>query len=160
MNDFLWELTQKYKRKGIFVDTQLLLLYLIGSVSPDLVNKFSRTRNFSISDFLLVAKFVDTFEIQITSPHVLTEVSNLFGNRSDFHNVLKKYLETSEEKYLNSFELSKNDAFVKFGLADTAILEISKDSFLVFTDDNPLYGYLINKGVDAINFDQLKFGLG
>jgi uncharacterized protein YaiI (UPF0178 family) len=47
-------------------------------------------------------------------------------------------------------------SFFDFGLADTAIIEAAKNSFLVFTDDNPLYGFLLNSKIDAINLEQFR----
>ena len=33
----------KYKHKGLLVDTNLLLLYLIGELEPRLISRFKRT---------------------------------------------------------------------------------------------------------------------
>ena len=45
--------------------------------------------------------------------------------------------------------------FGKFGPTDVAILDISKDNYLVLTDDGPLVGLLRNNGVDVVYFDVL-----
>jgi rRNA-processing protein FCF1 len=157
MNDYLVTLVKKYKQRGLLIDTNIILLYIVGSVDIFLIRNFSRTSMFTEDDFHKVSKFIDYFDLKITTPHILTEVSDLIGNRPEFHRFLKVYLKLMSEKFEESIKLSENDAFVKFGLADTAVLEISKDSYLVFTDDKPLYGYLISKGVDAVNLDQLRF---
>lgn len=64
--------------------------------------------------------------------------------------------ETAEEKFSESQKVVQNRNFVKFGLADTAIIETAKDSYLVFTNDQPLYGFLINAQIDVISLDQLR----
>ena len=69
---------------------------------------------------------------------------------------LGKYIELTEEKYIQSIDAAKNPAFLKFGLADTAIIETAKNFHLIFTDDRPFYGYLINSQIDAVNLDQIR----
>lgn len=159
MNDYLLKLIQKYRRRGILIDTNIVLLYLVGSLDILLIRNFARTARFTEDDFYKVSKFIEYFDLQITTPHVLTEISDLIGNRQKLQNVLKTYIERTIEIFKESSEVSTNRIFLKFGLADTAIIETAKDSYLIFTDDKPLYGYLINKGIDAVSFDDLRITL-
>ncbi len=156
MNDYLLKLIQKYKRNGVLVDTNILLLYIVGSLDISLIRNFKRTANFSEKDFEIVSKFIDYFDLKITTPHVLTEVSDFIDNRQDLQYVLKVHIENTKEIFLDSLELSKKDTFLKFGLADTSVTYSAKDSYLIFTDDRPLYGFLTNSQVDAVNLDQVR----
>jgi hypothetical protein len=156
MNDYLLKLIQKYRQKGLLVDTNLLLLYIVGSFDILLIRDFKRTANFSENDFELVSKFIDYFERRITTPHALTETSDFIDNRQDLQYGLKWYIENSQEVFLESLELSKKETFLKFGLADTSITYTAKDNYLIFTDDRPLYGFLINSQIDAVNLDQIR----
>ncbi|MGI8883801.1 MAG: hypothetical protein ACR2IA_06115 [Pyrinomonadaceae bacterium] len=159
MNDYLLKLIQKYKHKGLLVDTNIILLYLVGSLDILLIRDFARTAKFTEDDFYKVHKFIEYFDLQITTPHVLTEISDLIGNRKNLHNALKIYIERTNEVFKKSSEVSENKIFCEFGLADTAIIETAKDSYLIFTDDNPLYGYMINEGIDAVSLDILRISL-
>jgi len=156
MNEYLFELIQKYRQKGLLIDTNVTLLYLVGSLDVNLVRKLGRTGMFTENDFEKVSKFIDYFDLKITTPHVLTEVSDLIDNRVDLQAVLKFYIETSQEIFLESLNLSKKETFLKFGLADTSVTFTAKDSYLVLTDDRPLYGFLINSQIDAVNLDQIR----
>jgi rRNA-processing protein FCF1 len=156
MNDYLLKLIQKYKQKGLLVDTNILLLYIVGIVNVDLIRNFSRTANFTENDFYLVEKFINFFDVNITTPHILTEVSDLLGNRIELQLALGKYIELIEEKFLESKQITRTKTFLQFGLADTAITEAAKNSYLVVTDDNPLFGYLVNQKIDAVNLDQIR----
>ena len=141
------------------MDTNLALLYVVGSFNINEVQgftRFDRTNMFSEDDFEKVSKFVDYFKVKITTPHVLTEASNLTDNRQDLQSALKGYIEITQEIFLDSLELSKKDTFLKFGLADTSVAYSAKDSYLIFTDDRPLYGFLVNSQVDAVNLDQVR----
>ncbi len=150
------KLIQKYKQKGLLVDTNILLLYIVGIVNVDLIRNFSRTANFTENDFYLVEKFINFFDVNITTPHILTEVSDLLGNRIELQLALGKYIELIEEKFLESKQITRTKTFLQFGLADTAITETAKNSYLVVTDDNPLFGYLVNQKIDAVNLDQIR----
>lgn len=88
MNDYLLKLIQKYKQKGILIDTSILLLYIVGSFDINLIRTFKRTQMFSENDFKIVPKFIDYFELKITTPHVLTEVSDFIDNRQSLQSVL------------------------------------------------------------------------
>ncbi len=156
MNEYLQHLLTKYKKKGIILDTNVLLLYLVGTFDLNLIKKFSRTADFSEEDFNLVSTFINLFSIKITTPHILTEVSNLFGNKKELHETIRNYLTLAEEKFSESKDVTQNTVFVELGLTDTAIIETAQNSYLVFTDDNPLYHFLINSNIDAVNLDQIR----
>jgi len=156
MNEYLLQLLTKYKEKGILVDTNILLLYLVGSLDINLIRNFSRTAMFTEKDFDFVSRFIDSFTVKITTPHILTEVSNLFGNRTDLHVILKGFLKLVDEKFLESIEVADTKPFLDFGLTDTAIIETSKNSYLILTDDKPFFGYLLSKGIDAVSLHQLR----
>lgn len=156
MNDYFLELFTKYKKKGILVDTNILLLFVVGSLSPDLIKRISRTAHFSIQDFQIISKVIDFFDVRITTPHILTEVGNLIGNRNDIRNALRSYIEIVEERFSESVKIVSDDAFSKFGLTDTAVLDLSKNSCIVLTNDGPLYGLLVSKGVDVVSLALLR----
>lgn len=142
MNEYLVELVRKYRDKGVFIDSEILLLYIVGSKDPRLIRNFGRTAKFDENDFILASEFIEKFDNKITSPHILTEVSDLLGENNDFHLILKAYINLSEEKFLTSKIIAESDGFLSFGLADNAIIEISKGEHLIFTADNRFYGYL------------------
>lgn len=152
----MFETIRKYREKGLLVDTNILLLYIVGSLDIELIRNFSRTAYFTTDDFSAISELLDFFEVKITTPHILTEVSNLIGNKKNLRTVLKKYIELTREKFTASLETAQSDGFINFGLTDAAILNTAKNSFLIVTDDKPLFGYLTNQGIDAVSLDQLR----
>ena len=76
MDDVL-QLINRHCASGLLVDTNLLLLYLIGRTNRNRISKFKRTQAYTIEDFDLLHRFMAEFKTLITTPHVLTEVSNL-----------------------------------------------------------------------------------
>jgi hypothetical protein len=71
------ELIAKCRANGLFLDSNLLLLLLIGAVERGLVIRFKRTRVFLQEDYDLLCDVVAQFTRVVTTPHVLAEVSNL-----------------------------------------------------------------------------------
>jgi hypothetical protein len=158
----------KYKRKGVFVDTNMLVLYIMGSTDTKYVNRTisgKNNTNYTEDDFDLAAKFIDYFDRKITSPHILTETSNLLGENKkyDFQSILKGYIKLTDEIYETSVELAETGYFVDFGLADSSIIysstNIYKDSHLIFTVDGKLSNYLSTTGIDFVTLQILKNNL-
>lgn len=156
MNEYLLKILRKYRKKGILIDTNLLLLYIVGSLNPQLIPNFKRTSIYSIQDFQILSKVIEFCEVTVTTPHILTEVSNFIGKRIEIHRALGKYIAIGNEHFVESALLAKSELFVKFGLTDSGIFEGSKDGYLILTDDGPLAGIIKNKGADVISLDLLR----
>jgi len=97
----------------------------------------------------------------VTTPNILTEASNLLGNCSTpdqgkLWKVFASKIETLGEKYLDSQRVSKTPMFSKFGLTDSAIIELVREKYLVLTDDAALFQYLEKNGIDVLNFTHLR----
>src|SRR4051794_28125217 len=70
-------LLQKHRAKGVLLDTNLLVLLLVGSVNKHRILNFKRTGNFSIEDYDLLARLIRRFSKLITTPHLLSQASDL-----------------------------------------------------------------------------------
>jgi hypothetical protein len=153
----------KYRRKGLLLDTNLLLLYLVGRLAPDYVEKFKPTQNhgFKVADFELLARIVQYFRLIVTTPHVLTEVSNhsvkLKGDRhAALRTIMAAQIESWTEQFEPAVKLCAREDFRRFGLTDSAISATAPGKFLVITVDFALAGYLASIGADVVNFNQLR----
>lgn len=121
MNDYFLELFTKYRKYGILIDTNILLLFVVGSMNPDLIPRVSRTANFSFQDFQIVEKAIDFFDKKITTTHILTEVSDLI-DREEIQEGFRSYIEMAVEQIIGNSQVIRNEMFSKFGLTDAAIL--------------------------------------
>ncbi len=159
--EYAIEMISRYKTKGLLIDTNLLLLYVVGMYDPDRIQIFKRTMAFTVDEFLLLATIFESFDKVITTPNVLTEVSNLSGQlpknlHSYFYSDFAARIPVLAERYTASGTISASAHFNKFGLTDSGIVDTVKDSYLVLTDDLMLFGYLQNFGIDAINFNHIR----
>ena len=102
------------------------------------------------------------FRNLVTTPHVLTEVSNL-GDLQDkerlaFRSWLIHTIELAAEYSDESRTVVRGErrVFGRLGLTDAALASLDRHQFLFLTDDLDLYVTLAKRGADAINFDHLR----
>jgi len=130
------QLINRHRGGGLLVDTNLLLLYLIG-------RNFKRTQAYTIEDFDLLERFMAEFKALITTPHVLTEVSNLGDlhgpEREAFRSLFVRTVERSIEHYHESRSVVNESCFRRLGLTDAGISALASHGFLFLTDDLDLY---------------------
>ena len=152
---------QRYRQAGILVDTNILLLLFIGAFDQDLIQRFKRTRQFTVEDYATLTSILGLFDKIATNPHILTEVSNLSGQlgepaRSEYFKKFSSDIILLEEENMASRDVATMQEFVRFGLTDTGIIRLARRRYLVLTDDFRLSQYLQNAGVDVVNFNHIR----
>lgn len=157
---------RRHLRSGILVDTNLLLVYFVGlydSVSGyRVIDSFKHTRGkYNTGDFERLSALIEQFHSQITTPHILTEVSNMLGQlidpaRETCFGLMREIIPSLEERSVAARDMSRDAMFVKFGVADSGIRGAALEPCLVLTDDFPLSGYLDKIGVDVLNYQHVK----
>lgn len=151
------------KPELLLIDTNLLLLLLVGTVDVEQVERFKRTRAYSRGDYALLADFVGERTLAAT-PNVLTEVSNLLGQlaeplRTRAMLALASLVCRIDEKLLPSRDVVQDPSFAALGLTDCSILLSAAPAIMVLTDDFGLYNRLSSRGASAINFAHVRFGV-
>lgn len=151
-----------YVQKGVLVDANILLVFLVGTVNQKRILSFKRTNGFTIEDYELLGELFSYLPKIVTTPNILTEVSNLGGSlnepeRSQFFIVLRRIIPNLVEHYVESKQAANDGKFTKLGLTDAAILSFVKGQYLVLTTDLALANNLQTIGVDVVNFNNLRF---
>ncbi len=161
MEQYVNSLCARYRSAGVLVDANLLLLHAVGAYDRGQIERFRRTRDrFVAEDFDTLTRVLRRFDKVVTTPHILTEVSNMMGQlsgrvREGSFELFARSILSMTEKHTAAADLSKNPAFVRFGITDAAIRDVAS-GYLVLTDDLPLYGYLAGQSVDVLNFNNLR----
>lgn len=155
----LWQdAIERYRGKGVLVDANLLLLYFVGRYDRDRIETFKRTNNYSVEAFDVLAKFLRLFSTVVTTPNILTEVSNLSKQLPPaYYDEFKQQLLVLEEKYVSSRSVCASEHFRQFGLTDSIIVELGRNQFLVLTDDLDLFLLLQRHNIDVVNFNHIRF---
>ncbi len=164
MNDYALQLIQKYRQVGVLIDTNLLLLYVIGTYDATRISQFDKTCDFPPDTFELLERILNRFDKVVTTPYILAEVSNWAAQfpsyeknklHLDLFGKFALLVEGFDEIYETSKVIAKDDAFCRLGLADASIVNLG-NKYLVLTTDGRLMGYLQNSGVDAVNINDLR----
>ena len=153
-------LIEKHRARGVLIDTSLLVLFLVGSVSRKRILNFKRTGDFAIEDYDLLVGLIDWFGKLVATPHVLSQVSDLtdlYGTELiAVRSLFKALVEQIDESYDASLLLVGDPAFERFGLTDTAITTVCSRGILVLTTDARLQIALQERGIDALNFNHIR----
>lgn len=147
--------------RRIVVDTNLLLLLIVGLSDLSLIGKHKRTMVFESEDFVQLRKLLVDFDTIMVTPHVLTEVSNLLSQirepacgqlRSKFAEIVVTFVESFEP----SKDVVMHRAFLRLGLTDCALLNLVGESIPILTTDLDLYLAAIERKPNAVNFNHLR----
>jgi hypothetical protein len=161
MFEHIEELIRQHASGGVLVDTNLLILLLIGQTRPDLIGQYPHTKEYSLEDFRILSRLLERFRFVRTTPHILTEVSNLSGKlHGEVLKAFRLHFSVSVTKFEErtcSIQRSVGNAyFTRLGFTDASICEIAGDDNLVLTADLPLANVLEHLGGHVINFNHIR----
>ena len=146
------------RRTGWFIDSNLLVLLVVGLVDRRLVGKHRRTRAFIPENYDRLIVEIGDLRVFVT-PNTLTEASNLLEDSEDirFLDQLRNLIERSNEIIVKSSTAAQNSAFTRLGLTDTALLEVISVENPLITVDFDLYLAAAEKeGAPVVNFTYLQ----
>ncbi len=145
----------------IFVDTNALILLIVGLIDKSLISSHKRTSIFESIDFDNLAFLIGDLDKVVTTPNILTEVDNLLnnfqkGHRWAYYQVLRELIAKSTEKFLESKIIMESNAFFELGLTDSGVLEISKECDFLITGDSRLSDYAKAFGIKVVDLVKIR----
>lgn len=147
---------------AFFIDANLLVLLIVGSVDEKLIPKHRRLKQFEVEDYRNLRNLLGRAQQVFVTPNTLTETSNLLAQhkepeRSRFFDQLRSTIEESREIHVVSEVASRSKAFKRLGLTDAALLEVATVETPLLTVDLDLYRAALAKGREtAVNFTHLQ----
>jgi hypothetical protein len=155
-------LIDRFASRGLLIDTNLLLLFVIGQYDPEILvhDSFGRLAAYSLDDFYLLQNLSTLFKKRVTTAHVLAEVSNWIGYLPTHREIeclrqFSEYLSSFDELTTDSLKLADYERFPYLGLTDTALASFAND-YLVITDDLRFITHLNKMGREALNINHLR----
>ena len=143
--------------KAVVVDTNLLLLILVGSTNPEYIKKHRRLYPvYNARHFDLILGLLVRAPKVICTAHILTEASNLARQipdpmRSEIMATFKRFIDLAEERQVKGAQATEQPSFLRLGLTDAAILSLDPIDIQVLTVDHHLHLAAIEKGFDVQN---------
>jgi hypothetical protein len=145
--------------RSLLIDTNILMLHVVGSWSPLLISKSKRTSVFTEEDFDLLQMVLKPYSSLLVTPPILTEVTNLLMP-TEGHKVLAQTMvsvfEGFDERSADFRTVMADPAFWRLGFTDTMIAILAADQIDVLTNDVHLYAELLARGVNVTNFNHLR----
>jgi hypothetical protein len=153
-------LLQKYRAKGLLIDTNLLVLLAVETYKRGRITTFKRTFQYTLDDFALLVCVLGKFERRIVTPNILTEADNLARQLPEAEHeavavAMADLVAQFFEQYRPSIDVVHADRFARLGLTDCVTVSFSND-VLVMTDDFRLSNTLLKLGRDAININHIR----
>lgn len=144
----------------ILIDSNALLVLILGLMDPALINKHKKTSIYDDEDFQNLLIMIEQLENVVVLPNVWTEVDNLLNgfNRDYKHlyiETLIRAIKKTTEKYLESSQVEDSYAFYDLGLTDTLILRHAKECKLLITSDSALSDFARSEGIDVYDMKEM-----
>jgi hypothetical protein len=158
------EILKPFRGGDLLLDTNLLLLWVIGKTDVAFIRRFGRTKErFEESDFALLTKCFGLFKRIVSTPNIVTETSHFLDAIKDnprkiaAYSKLHEIVENVDERYLPSLDVLPHPATTKFGVADAANIIIAESNVLLLSIDAPLVGWARSHRLPAVNYTHLRF---
>lgn len=144
--------------KSLIIDTNILVLLIVGTWDRESIRDHRRTEIFSPADYDLLRSEMQKYARVLTTPGVLTEASNLMGNA--FHEeVSQQFIVVCSplvEVIRPKETIFAEESFDRLGFADASILGAMDQDTVLLTDDAALYLQALSSEREAVNFSHLR----
>lgn len=145
----------------VLLDTNLLILFAVGLLSPGNIRKHKRLEKYDETDFELLKQVLSTSNGLLFTPSVLAETSNLSRQvseplRTQIAQSLATLIANAGEEYVESRSVVITPDYLNFGLTDAVLLYLAKPGVALLTDDHRLYAAAVGRGHEALNFAHLR----
>lgn len=141
-------------KNGLLIDTNLLLVMIIGGIDEGrYIEQSKRLNAFCIEDYYILWEIVKQYKEVWITPYIATEVSNLIdlnghaGVRAfELAREIFGYFKQAETLISDD---CKGGFFTRFGITDSSIISLSKD-FYILTNDTRMFAPLYDVSPERI----------
>jgi rRNA-processing protein FCF1 len=145
----------------ILIDTNALVVLLIGLIDPRLFKTHDKTSIYEEQDFVDLLDVIGSFDKLIVLPNVWTEADNLLNKFSGHYKDkyienLTKVIKGTTEKFLESIIATGSGGFYDLGLTDSLLLEYGRECKLLITSDSTLSDYAIANDIKVYDMKKSR----
>ena len=142
----------------VLVDSNLLVLLIVGRVDRSLISRHRRLKQFTPEDYDHLVEVLAEAERIVVTPNTLTETANLLAFQRGhvgeaLASELQSLIEQEVEVVVPSIDAAGRPEYRRLGLTDAALLEIASKERPLLTADMKLYGATLAQDANsALNF--------
>jgi hypothetical protein len=147
----------------ILLDSNLAVLLCMGMTGEQNISRHKRLGSFDVTDYRLLVAVLGNARGLVICPNIATETSNLVRQsyeslRDAGARALRELLDSAEERQVGSRTVASDEAYMRLGLTDAAMLQILSDApdTSLLTTDFALYQIALGRGLNAQNFNYFR----
>lgn len=143
--------------KAAAIDTNLLVLLVVGLTSPTYIERHRRLSPvYKSQHFELIRDIAFRAPRLVCTPHVLTEASNLLRQisepmRSEIMGTFKAFIGRAEETFIPGARAAESPVFIRLGLTDAGIVSLEPSDVILYTVDHDLHIASSERGFEVFN---------
>lgn len=146
---------------SVLVDTNLLVLLIVGTADRKLIARHRRTREFTERDYDELWRYLEGYDEMWVTVHCLAETSNLLKQTNSravpgLLRHLAAFCAGTRESYLPKDRLVTDERFLRLGVADTGFVQKAKRVDCSITVDLDLYLAIEELGRKVVNFNHIR----
>lgn len=151
--------------RPILLDTQLIVLLVVGLTSRTIIAKHKNLTAFSEDDFDLLLLHLGNEPRIVLLPNTVSEAASLLRQhrnpeRSAILATFKQLIDRNHELYVTSRKAASRLEYGRLGVTDSAIIACCTNGLRLLTSDLDLFVAAQGAGIDAMNFNHEREGFG
>ena len=146
---------------SVLIDTNLLVLFIVGATDTSLIQEHKRLTQFAKKDFFNLSEYMAQYSNITTTPHVLAETSNFLLDtkiyaREAVMTYFKAFVDGLLEQYVPARSIVQSIAFSRLGVADAGLLSNEFSDCVLLTNDGKLHTEALRLNRVAMHFNELR----
>lgn len=130
-------------QKHLIIDTNLLLLWVIGAIEGGKhIKNSKRLKKFSRKDYDNILKIISNYDAVFITPYIATEVSNLIDLKGYARILAYEMARTLFTEFgkinVDIDEDCQSELFLQFGITDNSLIQLAQQYFILTNDTRML----------------------
>lgn len=147
--------------RPVILDTNLLLLLVVGETDRSLIGKHRRLQAYEEVDFDWLRATLRAPRALLLCPNVVSETSNLVryiypAAAQRVAVTLAVLLQQTTETYIQSVLAAAESAYARLGVTDAVLIMLSRTDATLVTDDLDLALAAQRVGADVVNYTHVR----
>jgi hypothetical protein len=168
MRDDVFDLLASFEPRGILLDTNIPVVYIVALVDIRKVGAVKRTEAYESADARFLLQLLPRYAKRYTTPAILGETTDLLlqffrglpsGVLHGLKVAIQEELAVTEERHIPAKTLAEDDALLPYGFTDLAIAALGGQQLVVLTSDAALARLLENRELPGVNFNHIRLQL-
>lgn len=147
--------------KFVLLDTNLLILFIVGGTNPAYIRSHKNCNRFSHNDYDILLQHIAVSAGLVTTAQILSETANLLRQvadpiRSEVSAFFKLFVMTTRELQPPAVAAVSDPAYLWLGFNDAAILTCLGSDRVLITGDGNLHAAAIQRSRGVLHFTELR----